>query len=580
MKPLPIVQPFVAAEVGLSIVLDGRIDNREELATLLESRGLACQSGSDAELILRVYQLCGIECPSQLLGDFAFAIWDARNQRFFCARDQIGVKPFVYYYSKNSLFAFGSEINSIITLDRIPRRLNESRLADYLVIELDRVDTTGTFYEEIQRLPNGYFLVVERDSIKIVNYWKPSLKEGPRYRSIEEYGDAFRDILMKATSDRIRDSGRIACTLSGGLDSTSVVAVVRELSGGAAHANLATFAQVDSGGQDALAMIRSVVDQGGIDSHLIWPEDVTAENFDLPAFIRDSNEPFEVDQCWFAWITYQAAQRYSFRIFLDGFDGDQMHPHPLCLSSLIRKGRWRAAIRDARYLAVDWKMPAWRLLALYGLFPLFPGTVRALVRVKHALRKPPAGPDIDWIDEDLALRTGVAERCQSRRQANLNAARDPFLLHSQSFTTGSLSFALEVNETLAGHLGMELLHPLADRRVAEFLISLPLERKVHFPASKSIMRAAMADFLPGPLLRQFRLPHPGPAFMNRLLDCHPEWLQSSLQKALHSLRGYVSLSAVGELDQRYRTNRQIEAGFALWNIAVLADWLDVKRIGG
>ena len=144
-KPLPVVQPFADGETGLAIVLDGRIDNREDLSLGLESRGLTLRSGSDAELILRAYQLWGVESPARLLGDFAFAIWDLRNRRFFCARDQMGVKPFLYYFARNSLFAFGSEIKGIIALDRVPRRLNEFRLADYLVTELDREDTVGTF---------------------------------------------------------------------------------------------------------------------------------------------------------------------------------------------------------------------------------------------------------------------------------------------------------------------------------------------------------------------------------------------------------------------------------------------------
>lgn len=577
-RPLPIVQPFADLEAGLAIVFDGRIDNREEIEPELESRGLDVRGGSDAELILRAYQLWGVECPGRLLGDFAFAIWDARNRRFFCARDQMGVKPFVYHYAQTSLFAFSNEINGIIALDRVPRRLNEYRLADYLVNELDREDTVGTFYEGIQRLPGGHCLVAERDSIRVWRYWKPLLQEDRRLRSLDECAEAFRALLMKATSDRIRDTDRIGYALSGGLDSTSVVGAARELLGGPAQANLATFSLVDDGGRDALGMIRSVVDQGGIDSHLVRPEDVTAENFDLAGFIRNSDEPFDVDQGWFDWITYHAARKNGSRVFLDGSDGDQMHPHDHFLSFLIRSGRWLAAFRDARYVSQDWKGSAGRMLISNGLYPVFPRVMRQLGKTKRALRKPPPDTSIKWIDEDFARRTCVAERIAVRRRAVSNAACDPFLLHSLSFTKGELSFALEGNDTIAGVLPLELRHPLADRRVAEFLISLPVQRKVHFPASKTIMRMAASGLLPEPVLRQRRLPHPGPAFHARILECHAEWLKSAIQKALHSLGGYVNVKTVAELDQAYRSNRQLETGLALWNVAVLAEWMDVKNL--
>ena len=419
--------------------------------------------------------------------------------------------------------------------------MNEFRLADYLVNELDREDTVGTFYEGIQRLPGGHCLVAGRDSIKVWSYWKPLLKEEERYQSIEECGEAFRALLMKATSDRIRDTDRIAYALSGGLDSSSVVAAARELSGGPTRANLATFSLVDSGDQEALGMIRSEVDQGGLDSHLVWPEDVTAENYDLAGFIRNSDEPFNADQGWFDWITYRTAHTHGHRVLFDGLDGDQLNPHPFCLSSLIRRGHWLAAIRDAQCLSREWNEPAWRILASYGLRPTFPRAMEGLSKLKNSIWEPPTDTSIDWIDEDLARRTCVAERCADRRQAVLTAARDPLFLHSLAFTTGLVSFAFECRDKNAGFHTIELRHPFADRRIAEFLLSLPLGQKAYFPAPKTILRLSMRGLLPEPILRQRRLPHPGPAFHARILDCHADWLQSSVQRALHSLKGYVNL---------------------------------------
>ena len=577
IRPLPVIQPYFDPGSGLSVVLDGRIDNRGELTIAIESYGLQARSNSDAELLLRAYQLWGVESPAKLLGDFAYAIWDSRHQRFFCARDQIGVKSFVYCHLQNFLFAFGSEINGIIALDRVPRRLNEFRLADYLVSELDREDTEGTFYQGIQRLPNGHFLTVERDSIKVVRYWHPPLKEGVRYRSIEEYGEAFRDLLMVATADRICNTDRIACAFSGGLDSGSVVAVARELSGGTSRANLPTFSLLaDKSGID-LEVIHSVGEQGGIESHLVWPEDVTVENFDLATLIQRSNEPFDIDQGWFDWITYRWAHKHGFLVLLDGLDGDQMHPHPILIGSLLRTGYWSAAFKEARHLAENREWGFWKIFFRYGLAPVFPKAVQNLVRAKHLLARPAPDDSPEWIDADFALRTRVTERCAARRSRLVDAVRDPFLLHSLSFTKGLISFALDCFNTTASLAGLELRHPLADRRIAEFLISLPPELKINAPASKSIMRSAGRNLLPESVLIQRRLPHPGPAFHKRILDCHKEWLNSRIEFALHSLAGYINVDMLGKSLHSYESTEP-DAGYALWIVAVLADWMELKKL--
>ena len=148
-------QPLSNADASLCLTLDGRIDNRLELRQALDSKGFQPREDSDAELVLRAYECWGEDCPSHLLGDFAFAIWDARKQQMFCARDHVGVRPFYYHHSA-SLFVFGSEIRAVLALAAVPQRLNESRVVDFLVEQLDREDEECTFYQDVLRLPAGH----------------------------------------------------------------------------------------------------------------------------------------------------------------------------------------------------------------------------------------------------------------------------------------------------------------------------------------------------------------------------------------------------------------------------------------
>src|SRR5881296_3903808 len=158
-------QPLVGTRGDLVLVADARVDNRAELCSLLP----APSDATDAELILAAYERWGEACPEHLLGDFAFAIWDGRTQRLFCARDHFGVKPFYYHHRPGRLFALASEIKGLLVLPDVPRRLNETRVADYLVPLLE--DKEITFYEEIVRLPPAHHMTVSRDGVRIERYW-------------------------------------------------------------------------------------------------------------------------------------------------------------------------------------------------------------------------------------------------------------------------------------------------------------------------------------------------------------------------------------------------------------------------
>ena len=195
--------------------MDGRIDNREELKRDLESKGFRIRHKTDAELVLCAYEQWGEECPIRLLGDFAFAIWDGRKKQLFCARDHVGVRPFYYHHSP-TWFAFGSEIRAILALEAVPRCLNESRLADFLVEPLDREGEESTFYRDVVRLPAGHCLIVSPGRFTVGDYWNLEAPSTLRLASLEEYGTAFREVFVEAVRCRLHSSHRVGSTLERG----------------------------------------------------------------------------------------------------------------------------------------------------------------------------------------------------------------------------------------------------------------------------------------------------------------------------------------------------------------------------
>jgi asparagine synthase (glutamine-hydrolysing) len=143
--------PLVDRTGKLAIIADARIDNRDELIKLLGFTDRPSQQISDSQLILSAYEKWGEQCVGKLLGDFVFAIWDARKRSLFCGRDPLGIKHFYYYYLPGRAFVFASEIKGLLCLPFVPRQLDELSIAYHLLPVYD--DKSSTFYQGILRLP-------------------------------------------------------------------------------------------------------------------------------------------------------------------------------------------------------------------------------------------------------------------------------------------------------------------------------------------------------------------------------------------------------------------------------------------
>ena len=235
--------PLRDEATGCVITADVRLDNRADLIGALDLCERASGTG-DAGLVLAAYVAWGRGCLERLRGDFAFAIRDPRDGSLFCARDRFGMRPLSYHHAPGRLFAFGSEPEAVLALTEVPWRINEGRIADVLVGELEGIDRTSTFFEGVFRLPPAHALVVTPQGLHIWRYWSP--EPGPilRLGSDEAYAEAFLEVFAQAVRSRLRGAGPVGSMLSGGMDSGSVVAVARELLATAGVGPLATFSAI------------------------------------------------------------------------------------------------------------------------------------------------------------------------------------------------------------------------------------------------------------------------------------------------------------------------------------------------
>jgi Asparagine synthase (glutamine-hydrolyzing) len=207
------------------ITADARLDNRNELAALLEIDRSVLDKTSDPEIILQAYKRWGENCTSYLEGEFAFAIWDTDNQKLFAATDHIGFRPFFYYDSPEQ-FIFCSEIKGVVAAKPCPNYFNEESLIEYFY----RKGTPNiTYNKEVFALCGGNVLTIREGKMAYRKYWNLESTGKYNFKKDEDWYDCTRELLYRAVEKRLNPDVPTGITLSGGLDSTSIACILSEL---------------------------------------------------------------------------------------------------------------------------------------------------------------------------------------------------------------------------------------------------------------------------------------------------------------------------------------------------------------
>ena len=219
-------QPMFSADGNLVIVFNGEIYNFLELRAELEAEGVQFKSHTDTEVILALYAREGTQCLGKLNGMFAFALWDKTKQELFIARDRLGKKP-LYYFSHNGRFAFGSEIKAILALENIPREIRLDAVYDFFAYQY--VPDPKSIFKHIHKLPPAHYLLLNKDGFSISEYWDLSFKNTSR-DSEETHKAQLKGLLEKVTKQRMVSDVPLGSFLSGGVDSSGVVAMMAQAS--------------------------------------------------------------------------------------------------------------------------------------------------------------------------------------------------------------------------------------------------------------------------------------------------------------------------------------------------------------
>ena len=481
--------PLVGPGGRCVIAWDGRLDNRGALLALLRPGAPVSPASPDAALALHAYLRWGVEGLPALVGDFAFVLWDADRRLLVCARDPMGQRPLHYRHDPAAgWFLCASEVKALLRHPGVPQELDEVQVGLYLMGSFG--DAERTLYRGVARVPAGTALLVTARGVARYRFWEPRPQEPIRLGGDGEYAGALRQVFREAVRCRLRAAAPVGATLSGGLDSSSIVCTAAQLLQEGGGPPLHTFSAVyeRTAAVDERRYIHAVLERYALRPHLVVADDLLGLQ-PLRGRYPSWDQPYPVP--------YQARQEALLRcaadagvgVLLSGEGGDELlsvsWAHFLSLAKRGRLGRlWRELRRqDAPHRARFYR---------FFLLALLPPRLQDLYLTLRGRRLPP------WVDRDFVRRARLlqAERATRPRWGH----RDPYV---EAQATGVWWLA---QVGMVGYLsplglyhGVEVRYPFLDVRVVDFLSRVPPEQKFRLGWSKVVLRHAMEGVLPEPV---------------------------------------------------------------------------------
>jgi asparagine synthase (glutamine-hydrolysing) len=559
-------QPIYNEDRSVVVVMNGEIYNYRELREELQARGHVLATKGDTEVIVHLYEEYGVDCVRRLHGMFAFALWDARRRRLVVARDRIGKKPLVYHL-RDGVLSFASEMGALLADESIPRRVDEAALDAYLA--LGYVPAPFTALEGVHKLPPAHTLVMEDGEATISCYWRLDYAKKLEL-PVAEWCERIRAALREATRKRMIADVPLGAFLSGGIDSSAVVAAMAEHSSGPVRTFSIGF---DHEEFDELPYARKISEQFGTVHEEFH---VRAEAVEIaPKLVRHYGEPFADATAIPSFYLSELTRRHV-TVALNGDGGDESF------------GGY------TRYVAN----------ALAGRLDRIPGGLRHAIG-RMGARAPEDGhvSSLRSRARRLAVTMGLEAPARYARYKELFAAPLRDSLYAPGFagaiagrrhdaiaetwaqTSGAhvvdKMLEVDVRTYLAGDLipkvdiatmayALEARSPFLDHEFMELAASIPAGLKVRGSEKKWILREALRGWLPDEALDR-----PKQGFVVPL----SAWLRTDLRSWAAEIlldpatldRGYFRPEAVEGLIQRHADGADADDK-RIWSLVMLELW--------
>ncbi|MDZ7400007.1 MAG: asparagine synthase (glutamine-hydrolyzing) [candidate division KSB1 bacterium] len=493
-------QPISNEDDTLWIVFNGEIYNFQEIRDELEKRGHRFKTRSDTETILHAYEQYGEACVQLLNGMFAFAIWDSRDQSLFLARDRLGKKPLYYLHDKDR-FIFGSEIKSILQAEDIPRRIDLEALDHFLTFEY--IPAPLSIFQDIRKLPPAHTLKFKRGEIRVRSYWEMQLRSNGA--TPDQLKAQLRDLLQDAVRLRLVSDVPLGAFLSGGIDSSTIVALMAQVM----KEPVKTFSiGFEDSTYNELHYARMIAEKFKTDHHefIIKPDAVELSD----TLLKFLDEPFGDFSIFPTYLVSKMARQYV-TVVLSGDGGDELFAgYDTYIADKIARKYYQQlpnALRNGLLPKVlNWIPPSSKKKGLINRAKRFVEGMKVPEQLEH----------VRWM---IFLQQAEKERLYASDIKSGLMGIDPYKFIKNYFANVSQNGTDAINrqmyvdvktylvddilvkvDRMSMATSLEARAPFLDYRFVELAASIPGELKMQGKKTKVILKQAMEDLLPHEIL--------------------------------------------------------------------------------
>ncbi|MFC1460951.1 asparagine synthase (glutamine-hydrolyzing) [Verrucomicrobiota bacterium] len=567
-------QPMANEDGSIRLVFDGKIYNFQELRKDLSNKGHRFTSESDSEVVLHAYEEYGIEAIHKLSGMFAFAIWDEKMKSLFLVRDRIGIKP-LYYFHNAGRFIFASEIKAILEDNSIARELNRQALYDYLGFEF--VAAPETMFKNIKKLPAGHYLLVKDGTVEIKEYWDLNFRPGRSNFSYEEAVERVRDLLDDAVKKYLVSDLPLGLFLSGGLDSSALVAMTRRHVSG--RIRTFTVAYADKTFSE-LKYAEQVARHFETENQVLMLDDIKPEYVEKALWHLD--EPMTDLSAIPLFLMWNQAKEHV-TVCFSGEGGDE---------NFAGYDRLKASRLDHVYRLIPGPIRKHIIGKLVAALPDQPqkkGVINILKRFIEGSNLPPDGEHLRWQYFSNSTQDNLLFKAGFRNLISLDPFRRVREYVAKCGATDRINRELYLDIRLSmpdsAHMksdkmsmasSMEIRLPLLDHVLVEFVASLPGNWKLRGLQTKHIFRSVLKGVLPDNIVNRGKQGYSLPVkhlLRNEMRQYMIDVLNQSSIVGENMNLDYVNQLIQEHVDMKHNHNH------VLWGLINVAIWQDKFKVG-
>jgi len=556
-------QPISGEDGTVSIVFNGEIYNFHELRSELEKRGHNFKTNSDTEAIVHAYEEYGTDCANHLRGMFAFAIWDEKTRGLYIARDRVGKKPLYYTLARGTTLVFGSEIKSILEHPDVTREISLEALDAYFT--LGYVPDPLTIFRGIYKLPPGHYLTLANGDLHTREYWDFNFEPGES-RKPEDYMDELRALLDESVRLRLISDVPLGAFLSGGIDSSTVVALMAQ------HMNqpVKTFSigfHEDS--YNELKYARLTAKKLGTDHHEFF---VTPQICDvINDLVWHFDEPFADPSAIPTYMVSKLARDHV-TVALSGDGGDELfagYTHYVVQENRRAFSALPKALRAGVMRPLSYRLPygAWGRNYLHNI------SLDPIDRYLDSLSYFTQLTKRSLYTSDFQRSLGATDYVtrsfrEYASRVKTNEPLDQLLyIDGKTYLPGDI---LTKVDRVSMATSLEVRVPLLDHKLIEFVTKVPASLKLAGTETKQLLKRVARELIPSEILDR-----PKQGFGIPL----EEWINRQLRDQIREIlneprtrqRGYVNYDYVDLiLDEHYKNRR--DHSFPLWSLLIFELW--------